>query len=133
MEPETSDKDKMCPVLVKRGIIVLYISLLFSLQRVIVAVDAIKDPNINRIIILISVPLIALSAFLIYMIYKGRSWARTTFLVLFIVGIVLNIDDMILWYYTIPVLLKIYFLEIVAVIIGLVMVLSSSNSEWFRE
>ena len=89
----------------------LIITLGLGIIRAIIGIPMLEDPIAIRITIIIVVPFVLLTGFLIYKIYKEKNWARITFLGLFIVGVILNIDDMILWFFTIQILLVLYIIE----------------------
>ncbi|GAA0181041.1 hypothetical protein SH2C18_36300 [Clostridium sediminicola] len=109
------------------------IALVLATLRTIAGIEMVKEPTVAQTIIVISVPLILFGAFLIYMIYKGKDWARITELVLFIVGIVLNIGNIILWFHTAPLLFKIYIMEIIFTIIALIIIFQNKSSKWFKD
>ena len=71
-------------------------------------------------------------AFFIYMISKGKNWARITFLVLCILGIPLAISPMIqsLSHNLFSGVLGI--LQVIMQIIGLVLLFHGSSSKWFK-
>ena len=101
------------------GVVLLVIALGLGILRGIIGIPMLEEPTAIRIAAIIAVPFILLTVFLIYMIYKGKNWARITLLVLFIVGIILNIENMILWSFAAPILLVLYTAEIIVTIIAL--------------
>jgi len=90
-----------------------------------------KEPTTILITTIVVVPFVLLGAFLIYMVYKGKNWARITFLILFVVGIILNIENMILWFFAVQILLALYLLEIVLTITALYFLLQDKSSKWY--
>ena len=111
------------------GVNVLIIALGLGIIRAIIGIPMLEDPIAIRITIIIVVPFVLLTGFLIYKIYKEKNWARITFLGLFIVGVILNIDDMILWFFTIQILLVLYIIETIATIIALSFILREKSSK----
>ena len=93
------------------GVKLLIIALGLGIIRAIIGIPMLEDPIAIRIAVIIAVPFVLLAGFLIYKIYREKNWARITFLVLFIVGVIGNIDDMILWFFTIQILLVLYIIE----------------------
>ena len=69
------------------GVNVLIIALGLGIIRAIIGIPMLEDPIAIRIAVIIAVPFVLLAGFLIYKIYREKNWARITFLVLFIVGI----------------------------------------------
>ena len=82
-------------------------------------IPMLEEPTAILITVIVVVPFILLGVFLIYMIYKEKHWAKITQLVLFFVGIILNIENMILWSFAAPILLVLYTAEIIVTIIAL--------------
>ena len=111
------------------GVRLLIIALGLGIIRAIIGIPMLEDPIAIRITIIIVVPFVLLTGFLIYKIYKEKSWARITFLILFIVGILSNIDDMILWFFEIQNLLVLYIIEIIVTIIALFFILQEKSSK----
>ena len=112
-------KQNKPPKNVFSGVVLLVIALGLGILRGIIGIPMLEEPIAIRIAAIIAVPFILLTVFLIYMIYKGKNWARITLLVLFIVGIILNIENMILWSFAAPILLVLYTAEIIVTIIAL--------------
>ena len=107
----------------------LIIALGLGIIRAIIGIPMLEDPIAIRITIIIVVPFVLLAGFLIYKIYREKNWARITFLVLFIVGVIGNIDDMILWFFEIQILLVLYIIETIATIIALSFILREKSSK----
>ena len=114
------------------GVVLLVIALGLGILRGIIGIPMLEEPTAIRIAAIIAVPFILLTVFLIYMIYKGKDWARITLLLLFIVGIILNIEDMILWFFAVPILFVLYIIEIVVTIIAFFFILQDKSSKWFE-
>ena len=112
------------------GVVLLVIALGLGILRGIIGIPMLEEPTAIRIAAIIAVPFILLTVFLIYMIYKGKNWARITLLVLFIVGIILNIENMILWFFAIPILFVLYIIEIIVTIIAFFFILQDKSSKW---
>lgn len=74
-----------------------------------------------------------LSGFLIYMMYKGKDWARVAFFVLLIVGFFLSVEKMIVWFYFAKYLLVIYLFEVFISLIGLRYIFSEESKNWFKK
>ena len=123
---------KLPPKNVFNGVILLCIALGLGILRAIIGIPLLEEPIAILIAAIIAVPLFLLAVFLIYKIYNGKNWARITFLVLFIIGIILNIDDMILWLFVVPILFVLYIIEIIVTIIALFFILQDKSSKWFE-
>ncbi len=108
---------------------VLIIALGLGIIRAIIGIPMLEDPIAIRIAVIIAVPFVLLAGFLIYKIYREKNWARIIFLVLFIVGVIGNIDDMILWFFEIQILLVLYIIETIATIIALFLILQEKSSK----
>ena len=111
------------------GVKLLIIALGLGIIRAIIGIPMLEDPIAIRITVIIVVPFVLLAGFLIYKIYREKNWARITFLVLFIVGVIGNIDDMILWFFEIQILLVLYIIETIATIIALFLILQEKSSK----
>tara|TARA_Y100000310_G_scaffold257774_1_gene265948 strand:- start:285 stop:698 length:414 start_codon:yes stop_codon:yes gene_type:complete len=111
------------------GVNVLIIALGLGIIRAIIGIPMLEDPIAIRIAVIIAVPFVLLAGFLIYKIYREKNWARIIFLVLFIVGVIGNIDDMILWFFEIQILLVLYIIETIATIIALFLILQEKSSK----
>ena len=120
---------KKPPKNVSKGVKLLVVALSLGIIRAIIGIPMLEDPIAIRITIIIVVPFVLLTGFLIYKIYKEKNWARITFLVLFIVGVLSNIDDMILWFFEIQNLLVLYIIEIIVTIIALFLILQEKSSK----
>ena len=118
---------KLPPKNVFNGVILLCIALGLGILRAIIGIPLLEEPIAILIAAIIAVPLFLLAVFLIYKIYNGKNWARITFLVLFIVGVLSNIDDMILWFFEIQNLLVLYIIEIIVTIIALFFILQEKS------
>jgi hypothetical protein len=111
------------------GVKLLIITLGLGIVRAITMIPMLEDPIAIRIAVIIAVPFVLLAGFLIYKIYREKNWARIIFLVLFIVGVIGNIDDMILWFFEIQILLVLYIIETIATIIALFLILQEKSSK----
>ncbi len=111
------------------GVRLLIIALGLGIIRAIIGIPMLEDPIAIRIAVIIAVPFVLLAGFLIYKIYREKNWARIIFLVLFIVGVIGNIDDMILWFFEIQILLVLYIIETIATIIALFLILQEKSSK----
>ncbi len=111
------------------GVKLLIITLGLGIVRAITIIPMLEDPIAIRIAVIIAVPFVLLAGFLIYKIYREKNWARIIFLVLFIVGVIGNIDDMILWFFEIQILLVLYIIETIATIIALFLILQEKSSK----
>ena len=109
------------------GVKLLIIALGLGIIRAIIGIPMLEDPIAIRIAVIIAVPFVLLAGFLIYKIYREKNWARIIFLVLFIVGVIGNIDDMILWFFEIQILLVLYIIETIVIIIALSFILQGGS------
>ena len=109
------------------GVKLLIIALGLGIIRTITIIPMLEDPIARRITVIIAVPSVLLAGFLIYKIYKEKNWARIIFLVLFIVGVILNIENMILWFFAAPILLVLYIIETIVIIIALSFILQGGS------
>jgi hypothetical protein len=124
-------KQNKPPKNVFNGVVLLFIALGLGILRAIIGIPMLEEPIAILITAIIAVPFILLEAFLIYMIYGGKDWARITFLVLFIVGIILDIENMIIWFFAVPILFVLCIIEIIVTIIALFFILQDKSSKWF--
>jgi|TARA_Y100000294_G_scaffold166640_1_gene175125 hypothetical protein len=69
----------------------------------------------------IALPIIAIIALLIYMIGKGKNWAKLTYLVLFIVGLSLNIPALVISIFTNPLFTVLRLGDMIPAGIGLIL------------
>jgi len=131
--------DRKPPKEVMSGLILLTISLLIGAIRAYFIINHNLDAVpvdfklISTIIILfiISIPIYLLSAFLIYKIYKRKRWARISLLIFFVIGLFLNIENMIGLFLDLPFIILLYGFEYGLTILGLVYLFKSQSSEWF--
>ena len=109
------------------GVKLLIITLGLGIVRAITIIPMLEDPIARRITVIITVLFVLLTGFLIYKIYKEKNWARIIFLILFIVGVILNIENMILWFFAAPILLVLYIIETIVIIIALSFILQGGS------
>lgn len=88
-------------------------------------------PELMAVILSIAFPLLLLGAFLILMIYQGKNWARVTITVLFFVGIILNIGNVVAWFFVSPPALGMYVLEVGLTFVALIYLFQEKASRWF--
>ena len=109
------------------GVKLLIITLGLGIVRAITIIPMLEDPIARRITVIITVLFVLLTGFLIYKIYKEKNWARIIFLILFIVGVILNIENMILWFFAASILLVLYIIETIVIIIALSFILQGGS------
>ena len=110
----------------------LWISLIFGIIRAIFEIINVEETIGVIIGVSIALPIIAIVALLIYMIGKGRNWARITFLVLFILGLFSGIPAIVISVITDPLFTVLRLGEIIPAGIGLILLFRSTSSNWFK-
>ena len=119
------------PKKVSAAVILLWISLVLGSIRAII--EIMPTETMEALIgSIIAITLVTIVAILIYMIGKGKNWARITFLVLFIIGIALNIPALAISLFTNPILFVLRLGEITLTGIALVLLFQDVSSNWFR-
>lgn len=91
-----------------------------------------NSPDIFYIVSLIVVFFVLLTCFLLYSIYKGKKLARLVYLVMFIAGIMLSIEKVIIWVLYSQFLLTLYLFEIALSIFGLQILYKKPVSTIFK-
>ncbi|MAH21540.1 MAG: hypothetical protein CMO12_01865 [Thaumarchaeota archaeon] len=99
----------------------LWISLIFGIIRAVLEITKIKEIIGMIIGVGIALPIIAIIALLIYMIGKGKNWAKLTYLVLFIVGLSLNIPALVISIFTNPLFTVLRLGDMIPAGIGLIL------------
>lgn len=70
-------------------------------------------------------------AFMAYMILLGRNWARVTFLVLFLLGFLLNIPNVIYYFMNVPVVGFISLIQTGLQVYALILLYNKESKEWY--
>ena len=107
------------------GVINVFLTLINS-------INTMEDSSLITYFILQSLFTIAILSFLIYMIGKGRNWARITFLVLFIAGALIIIPQLIILLMTNTFIGILTLIHSILQLIALVLLFEKTSSDWFK-
>jgi hypothetical protein len=86
----------------------------------------------NSIVFAIGVSGICIDAFVVYKIFRGRNWARITYLVLFLLGIVFAVHGFTLLLERSPTRAALSLVVQAARFIALVLLFTRPSGAWFR-
>jgi FtsH-binding integral membrane protein len=120
------------PSKVATAVRVLYATLGIGIIRSILESSRHAEASSIGFVLFITFFVFGLMWFLIYMIGKGRNWARITFLVLFILGVPLSILPMIQSLTHEPISGVLGLVQIVMQVTALVFLFQGGSSVWFK-
>ena len=120
------------PIKIASAVRLLWISLIFGIIRSVFEIAKVEEVIGIIIGVGIALPIISIVALLIYMIGKGRNWARITYLVLFIVGFALGVPALVISVFTNPLFTVLRLGETILTGIGLILLFRSTSSNWFQ-
>ena len=120
------------PIKIASAVRLLWISLIFGIIRSVFEIAKVEEVIGIIIGVGIALPIISIVALLIYMIGKGRNWARITYLVLFIVGFALGVPALVISVFTNPLFTVLRLGETILTGIGLYLLFRSTSSNWFQ-
>jgi hypothetical protein len=135
--------DKTRPKNVSTAIKLLYLSLILGIiNSVLVVITLINSPVTSLpsaylgittgITIFILFVTLALLAFFIYKIGKGKNWARILYLILFLIGIPSAVINLIQFFTTWAISGIIGFCEIILDAVAVILLFQKSSSAWFN-
>ena len=127
-----NQENKTRPDKVSTAVKLLYSTLVIGVVRLILEASTIAQTAPLGFIIFIGFFTLATSAFFMYMIGKGRNWARITFLVFVIIGIPLSILPLLQSFATSPISGILGIGQAVLQIIALVFLFQKPSSDWFK-
>ena len=120
------------PGAVQSAVILFYISLGIGVIRSVLEASTLAEMAPPWFLMLISYLVLGVMWLLVFMIGRGRSWARTTFLVLFVVGIPFSIQPLLLSLAVFPISGFAFVGQTLLQIVVLVLLYQKKSSEWFR-
>ncbi len=109
----------------------LYVTLGIGIIRSIIEFSRQAEASSVGFVLFVMFFVFGIMLFFIYMIGKGKNWARITFLVLFIIGVPLSILPMIQSLSHYPVSGVLGLLQVAMQAIALVLLFQSGSSAWF--
>ena len=130
-------KTNRIPKIIDTAVKLLWISLVFVTIRSIFDIYSSGNYNVGSMEAYIigsalAIPLIGIAAWIISMISKGKSWARTTYLVLFIVKFPESIIGFVMALSINPLVSLLHFGEILFPVIAFTLLFRSKSSKWFK-
>lgn len=120
------------PPKVGTAVKLLYATLGIGIIRSIIEASRLAEANSVGFVLLIIFSVFGSMWFLIYMIGKGRNWARIAFLIMFILGVPLSILPMIQSLTYDPVSGILGLAQVVMQIIAMVLLFQGGSSAWFK-
>jgi len=120
------------PSKVATAVKLLYVTLGIGIIRSIIEFSRQAEESSVGFVLFIMLFVFGIMLFFIYMIGKGKNWARIAFLVLFIIGVPLSISYMIQSLSHNPISGVLGLLQVVMQVIGLVLLFQSGSSTWFK-
>ena len=121
------------PPRVGTAVILLYITFGIGVLRSIMDASMYAEMASPAFVMLIMFFVLGIMWFFIFMIGKGRNWARITLLVLFIIGI--PFIGLLQWQSSVanPISGLLGIAQIIMLIVALVFLFQKPSSDWFRE
>ena len=121
------------PPRVGTAVKLLYITLGIGVLRSIMDASMYAEMAPPAFVMLITFVVLGLMGFFIFMIGKGRNWARITFLVFFIIGIPFAAFPLMQSVGANPISGRIGVVQIIIQIVALVFLFQKLSSDWFRD
>jgi len=121
------------PPRVGTAVKLLYITLGIGVLRSIMDASIYTEMASPAFVMLISFFVLGVMGFFIFMIGKGRNWARTTFLVFFIISIPFAAFPLMQSVGANPISGRIGIIQIIIQIVALVFLFQKLSSDWFRD
>jgi hypothetical protein len=120
------------PKKVQNAVTILYVTLGIGIVRAVIEASANAQMAGVGFLIFITVLVFAVMVFLIAMIGRGRNWARITFLVLFLLGLLPSILPLIRSFKLSPISGILGLAQMVLQVVALVFLFQQESSVWFR-
>jgi len=130
MDPEPNRTER--PKKVQNAVTILYVTLGIGILRAVIEASANAQRAGLTFVIFVTLVVSAVMVFFIVMIGRGKNWARITFLVLFLLGLVPAILPLIRSFNLSPISGVLGFAQIVLQGLALVFLFQRQSSEWFR-
>jgi len=121
------------PPRVGTAVILLYITLGIGVLRSIMGASMYTEVASPAFVTLITFFVLGVMGFFIFMIGKGRNWARITFLVFFIISIPFAALPLMQSVGANPISGRIGIIQIIIHIVALVFLFQKLSSDWFRD
>ena len=129
---EQNQEKESRPDKVSTAVKLLYLSIAIGVVRSIFEIPTLTQTTSLSLVISVSVFTLAIMAFLIYMIGRGRNWARITFLVLFLIGLPFSVLPLLQSLLANPISGVLGLSQAVLQIIALVFLFQKPSSDWFK-
>lgn len=125
------------PQHVTTAVIILGLALIYGLVVAAVKVSLVMPPETPQMVATVGMAFalvtFCIGAFFIFMIFKGKNWARIIFLILFILGAVFALPTAIGMFQRAPVMGMLSLIGLAARIVALVLLFTAASNEWFRK
>ncbi len=120
------------PAKIGQAVMLLYVTLGIGVLRSIMETSRLAQGTSVGFVLFIGFAVLGVMWFFIYMIGKGRNWARVTFLVLFILGVPLAVLPLLQSLAANPFSGLLGIAQTVILIVALVFLFQKPSSNWFR-
>ena len=127
-EPNQTERPKK----VQNAVTILYVTLGFGIVRAVMEASANAEMAGVGFLMFVTLVVFAVMVFLITMIGRGRNWARITFLVLFLLGLLPSILPLIRSFAISPISGVPGLAQVVLQIVAMVFLFQQESSAWFR-
>jgi len=130
MDPEPNRTER--PKKVQNAVAILYVTLGIGILRAVIEASANAEKAGLGFVIFVTLIVSAVMVFFIVMIGRGRNWARITFLVLFLLGLIPSVLPIIRSFNLRPISGVLGLAQIILQALALVFLFQRESSEWFR-
>jgi hypothetical protein len=127
----TTEYSEPRPTKVGNALVILYISLGIGIVRSIIEGPTTSEAAGVGITVFVALAVLAFMWWLIIMIGRRRNWARVTFLVLFLLGVLPSIWPLVRSFSISPVSGLLGLLQVVLQVIALIFLFQHEASAWF--
>jgi|AP68_2_1055508.scaffolds.fasta_scaffold428132_1 hypothetical protein len=124
---------KKLPKQLSTAVILLWASLALGVAKVITLMATMKDdPEKVMGLLIISLPIILLMAWVIYKIGKGKDWARVVYLTLFIIGVTSAVGEILVYLSINPIISTMRLGDVLLSAIGIFILFKDSSAKYFN-
>jgi hypothetical protein len=127
----TSDRAKG-PKKVQNAVTILYVTLIIGIVRAVLEASANAEMAGVGHLMFVTLVVFAVTVFLIAKIGRGRNWARITFLILFLLGLLPSILPLIRSFTISPISGVLGLAQVVLQIVAMVFLFQQESSAWFK-
>ena len=120
------------PKKVQNAVTILYVTLGIGIIRAVMEASANAEIAGVGFLMFVTLMVFAVMVFLIAMIGRGRNWARITFLVLFLLGLLPSILPLIRSFTISPISGVLGLAQVVLQIVAMVFLFQQESSAWFK-